>query len=356
MRYALQHRLFGKAVGLLILGLSAASADAATTSTVVYDSIPAVVPGNVPSEAFEATQTVEFGDKVRLGAGGRTLDKVRVIMSSWGCEGGDWTGTSGTCLTTPGSTFTHPLTLNIYSVVGGGPGLLLATKTVTPAIPYRPSAFGPPCTGEAWSPDLGATCFNGFATPVEWDFSGGPVVNLPSQVIWTVAFNTSHYGSPALGELACFTEPGGCGYDSLNVGAKTFVGSPSVGADLDPDGVVANSTWSGAYCDGGVGGLGTLREDTAPTCWTANRPLAAITTLETSNTVVVKPNANLGWGFLADGTVAVTTNNATGSIVTGPGGLSGLLDGSVLYNTNSGPGGKPQLYAPRPSPVPASPT
>jgi hypothetical protein len=348
MRYARQHRSIGKALGLLVLGLSAATADAATTSTVVYDSVPTVLPGNVISEAFEATSTVEFGDKVRLGAGGRKLDKVKVIFSSWGCEGGDWTGTSGSCVTTPSSSFTHPLTLNIYSVaVGGGPGPLLATKTVTPAIPYRPSAFGPPCLGERWSPDAGATCFNGFATPVEWDFSGGPVVNLPSNVIWTVAFNTSHYGSPALGELACFTEPGGCGYDSLNVGAETFVGSPFVGADLDPDGVIANSSWGGAYCDGGVGGTGTLREDTAPTCWTPYRPLAEITTIETSNTVVVTPSATSGWGFIANGDVAVTSNNATANIATGPGAQpGGLLPGSVLYSTESGPGGKPQLFAP----------
>ena len=182
---------------------------------------------------------------------------------------------------------------------------------------------------------------------MEWDFSGGPGVDLPSQIIWTVAYNTSHYGSPPIGELAaCYTEDGGCGYDSLNVGVKTFAGSPFVGADLDPDGVIAKSTWGGAYCDSGVGGLGTLREDTGPACWTDLRPLAEITTIETSTTVVVAPSATFGWGFLADGTVAVTTNNATGSIKTGPGGQVGLLGGSVLYNTNSSPGGKPQLFAP----------
>ncbi|MCJ7797164.1 MAG: hypothetical protein MUQ56_10430, partial [Thermoleophilia bacterium] len=117
-------------------------------------------------------------------------------------------------------------------------------------------------------------------------------------------------------------------------------------ADLDPDGVIANSTLGGAYCDGGVGGLGTLRVDTGPTCRTLNRPLAEIETVETSTTVVVAPSATSGWGFLANGDVAVTTNNATGSIIAGPGGQVGLLGGSVLYNTNSGPGGKPQLSAP----------
>ena len=64
-------------------------------------------------------------------------------------------------------------------------------------------------------------------------------------------------------------------------------------------------------------------------------------------TVEVKPNATSGWGILPSGAVAVTTNNATGVIVSGPGSHSGgLLPGSVEYRTNSSPGGKPQLYAP----------
>lgn len=68
---------------------------------------------------------------------------------------------------------------------------------------------------------------------------------------------------------------------------------------------------------------------------------------QAATTVVVKPNATSGWGILPSGAVAVTTNNATGAIVAGPGGQpGGLQPGSVEYQTKSSPGGKPQLYAP----------
>ena len=82
--------------------------------TAVYDAIGPTVPGNVPSQAFQATQTAEFGDLVGLGTGPRKLRSVTVEMSSWGCESGTWN--LGTCATTPGATFTHPLTLKLYAV------------------------------------------------------------------------------------------------------------------------------------------------------------------------------------------------------------------------------------------------
>lgn len=66
-----------------------------------------------------------------------------------------------------------------------------------------------------------------------------------------------------------------------------------------------------------------------------------------AGTVVVMPSATNGWSIFPTGDVAVTTNNAIGKIVVGPGGQpGGLLPGSVEYRTNSLPGGKPQLYAP----------
>ncbi len=320
--------------------------------TVVYDATPAVVPGNVPSLGYEATSTREFGDLVRLGAGGRRLDRVTVTMSSWGCEGGDWTGTSGTCLTTSGATFSHPLTIKVYAVApGGGPGVLLASKTTTFVIPYRPSSDPINCPGTPtqWYDATNLTCYNGLATPVTWDFSADPPVIVPSKVIWTVAYDTSDYGVTPLRPAPCNTEDGGCGYDSLNVGAQTFPGAAFVGQDLDPDGAFLDSLWAGAYCDSGAGGTGVLRLDTGPPspCWTGYTPLAEIRTVEIGSTVVVTPSANAGWGFIANGDVAVTTNNARANIVAGPGGQpGGLLAGSVYYDTNNTPGGKPQLYAP----------
>lgn len=244
-------------------------------ASTLYDAIAPVLPGNVPSLGYEATSTSEFGDLVRLEYVGRKLGKVTVVMSSWGCESGAWTGS---CLTTPGATFDHPLTLNVYAVSGGQPGALLASKTETFSIPYRPSAdpVNCPLAPTKWFNVGDSTCNNGFAVNVEWDFSSQGIV-LPQDVIWTVAYDTTHHGANPIGTgAACYSGPGGCGYDSLNVGAESFPGSPFAGTDLDPDGAVLDSTWAGAYCDGGAGGTGTLRADTSAGCWTDYRPLARI--------------------------------------------------------------------------------
>ena len=84
-----------------------------------YDSIPTPLPGNVVSMAFEATSTSEFGDIIQFASGPSVLlQSVDVVMSSWGCETGHWY--SGDCLTTPSSTFSHPITLKVYTV-GGTP-------------------------------------------------------------------------------------------------------------------------------------------------------------------------------------------------------------------------------------------
>ena len=79
-----------------------------------------------------------------------------------------------------------------------------------------------------------------------------PSVTLPDEVIWTVQYDTNHYGpnptrvaSPA---------------DSLNVGAKTFGGAAFVGTDL-----VRGSDLRRLDLPDGSG-------------WTGYRPLGAITT------------------------------------------------------------------------------
>ena len=277
----------------------------------VYDSIGAVVPDNVVSLGFEATSTSEFGDLVQLAPGARRLDSVEVLLSSWGCENGSWN--IGDCTTTPGATFSHPITLNIYQStpgVGTGVGALVATVTETFDIPYRPSAAGlPTCADGRWS--NGTTCFNGLATPVTFEFPSTPVV--PTNLIWTVAYNTTHHGYSPIGELApCYTEAGGCGYDALNVGAETLTPAPAAGIDLDSDSLVWNTTFAGFYTDGGAGGVGIVRFDTN---WSGLRPTARITTVavaEVETTEVVKIT-DATWGFLAEGTAG-----STGSYVAGP--------------------------------------
>ena len=84
-------------------------------------------------------------------------------------------------------------------------------------------------------------------------------VALPANVIWTVEYNTSHYGPAPIGQnTACYGTSGGCGYDSLNIGLNSFPGAPFSGTDVNEDQVFINGTF-----DSG---------------WTGLRPLGAIAT------------------------------------------------------------------------------
>ncbi|MFL5737516.1 MAG: fibronectin type III domain-containing protein [Actinomycetota bacterium] len=262
-------------VGIGNLGATPASASPPSdnVSTVAFNSIPSTVPGNIPSDGFEATSASELGDYATF-ANDRPsshLGTVDVLMSSWGCESGNWF--SGDCVTTAGATFSEDVTFTIYENNGGGVGPQIAQETKSFDIPYRPSADAVNCTGDdagKWYSATDNQCYNGFATPITFDFSNQDI-SLPSSVIYGVAYNTTHYGDSPIGESAdCYTSSGGCGYDSLNVGVSST--TPTVGTDDDPDGVFQNSSWGGAYCDGGTGGTGSFRLDTSPGCWMGFNP------------------------------------------------------------------------------------
>ena len=133
---------------LVVMTASPASADARESdghsADRGYNAIPDKVHGNVPSVAFEATATNEFGDEVGLGGKARTLDSMSVVMSSWGCsESGAWHTTD--CVTDHKAMFDVPLTLTIYADIDSIRGDVLATRTKTVAVQYRPSA-SPKCT------------------------------------------------------------------------------------------------------------------------------------------------------------------------------------------------------------------
>lgn len=238
----------------------------------VYNSIPSPLPGNVISLGFQATQASEFGDRVQFSAGsGRSLLKAEQIMSSWGCETGYWN--SNNCVTTPGATFSHAITLNIYNVgTGGAVGNLIDTVTQTFAIPYRPSTDPVNCTGGRWFD--GTNCYSGYAFPITFNLSG---LTVPDQVIYGIAYNTSGYGAAPMGySNPCNATSAGCGYDSLNVGLDGTT-PPSVGVNPDPDDAYWNTQTAGWYCDGGAGGVGRFRRDGGAGCWTGYQPSVKFT-------------------------------------------------------------------------------
>jgi len=151
-------------------------------------------------------------------------------MSIWACE----TGGEDTCVTTSGATWNQDLTLNIYSVkdVSGTPtaDAVLLTKTQTFAIPYRPSYVADgPCLPDLvnhfyrWYSAAENACYNGLAHPVTFDLPAG--VTLPDELIWSISFNTETHGYAPTGTNGP--------WNSLNVGAQTFSGQPSVGTDVE---------------------------------------------------------------------------------------------------------------------------
>jgi len=277
----------GGAAGIsaLVVSVMTLLSPVGAAPAVVYDNIPTPQPGNVSSQAFEATSTSEFGGQVQLAGTDRQNLQATVLMSSWGCQSGSWFGNN--CVTTPGATFSEPITLNVHAVGAGNTvGSLLYTTTQTFNIPYRPSA-SPSCTGAdagKWSD--GTTCYNGFATPITFNTS----TTWPNNAIVSVAYNTTHYGATPYGEsTACFGSSGGCGYDSLNVGLNY---PPTAGTVPNPSDAYLNSTWAGAYCDNGVSGTGTFRLDSG--CWSGYQPAFRITAASTSPTSADQCKNN-GW-------------------------------------------------------------
>jgi hypothetical protein len=249
----------GSAYGLLP---ALAGADA---QNIVYNNIPNPIPGNVPSVGFEADSASEFGGQFGLDGTQRSNPKVTVLMSSWACKSGTWNGSN--CITNPGSTFTQPVTLNVYNANADNTvGSLIKSDTETFSMPYRPTADdGTNCNGatagEWWN---GTSCYKGKAFTISFNLNG---VTLPDNVIMSVAYNTSDYGAHPYGDTtACHATPQGCPYDSLNVGTNP---APSVGTPLPTaNDAYWNTSYGPFYCDGGPGGTFRLDSD----CWTGYLP------------------------------------------------------------------------------------
>jgi hypothetical protein len=240
-------------------------ASGASLAPLVYNAFPPPpLPGNVSSVGFECCQVSEFGDEIRLSKTGAHLSRMLVVMSSWACETGTWDG--GDCTTTPGATFSVPITFHVYKVVAGTPdtvGAAIVNKTQTFNIPYRPTSTPAQCGGDTteWYSAMDATCYHGLAKKIRMDFPTGWV--LPKKVIVTVSYNTRTSGYSPIGVAGP--------YDSLNIGTKTLTGQPTVGQDVDPNAIVQYASGYN-YCDNGV--VNVLRVDGE--CWGGLTPLIRI--------------------------------------------------------------------------------
>jgi hypothetical protein len=259
-------------VALLIIAAMLAVAAGTASASVVYNNIPSPLPGGMNSQPFQAQQTSEFGGQVQFAGTVRARPTVTVAMSSWACQSGNWH--ENNCVSAKGSTFSEPVTLNIYAVGAGNvPGALLATVTETFQMPYRPSAnhkkcpqTGPEETGKFF---FKGECLHELAFKINF---AHVAVTLPEKAIISVAYNTSQYGPSPYGALACESEVAGCAYDALNVavrGSWEATPVPSVGSDPLPEDAYINSTTVGDYCSN-PGAVGTFGISQA--CWTGEQP------------------------------------------------------------------------------------
>ena len=246
-----------------VLGLTAGTATAKVSSKVLYTSTAPGV-GNIPSLGVEAYSFNQIGDEVILKRVAK-INSVAVQLSDWACQSGSWH--TNDCLTTPGATFTTPITLNIYkasstnSITGETtPGGLLLTKTKTFTIPFRPSASSH-CTGaEAgeWFKN-GQGCFNGLAHTITFTLSGLKT-KLPKDVVWGVSYNSDNSGPTPLGGSNAPEDslnvglapkvrvghqrfPGGIFWDTRIGSTPNTCGSPFVAGDFNLDNT--DACWAG---------------------------------------------------------------------------------------------------------------
>src|SRR5258706_467297 len=70
------------AVAVLLL-LACSGVAMASSPVIIYDTIPAPLPPNVPSETFQAGHVAEFGDLIQFAGTNRALTQVTLVMSDW---------------------------------------------------------------------------------------------------------------------------------------------------------------------------------------------------------------------------------------------------------------------------------
>ena len=248
----------------LSLGLSSAAITAAflvlpaiASASVVYDAVPATLAPNYPSQPFQAQQTNEFGDYIHLGGTDRQLTKVTVTMSNWALAStlGNVTFCAANVANCDATGFFWPITVNVYSShlgVTGVPDTLLATKTVTTHIPWRPEA-DPTCPGgTAWRAG-DSNCYNGYAFNAVFDLSSLNAT-LPNDIIVGFVYNTQSYGPNPTG----VDGP----YNSLNIAVPPS-DPMTTGSDDSNNEVFWNTSTAFWYADGGLAGIGIFRKDTA---------------------------------------------------------------------------------------------
>lgn len=248
-----------------------------SAQTVVFDSISNPVPPNVPSQGFQCCATSEFGDQIQLAGAPRVGGYVTVLMSDWAKHSDYPAMNSGG--------FIHPITLNVYAdVLSARNHVPMLSVTQSFLIPWRPPT-DTTCNDDAWRSPIDHNCYHGFAFTITFDLRsagpGGTTVQLPDTLIYGVAYNTNSWGYHPLFAAGP--------YESLNVGLNAVSG-PTVGTDVNPDGVFWNTAYGPFYADGGAAGINVFRQDTN---WTGYVPAVRFQTYAFATTAEACKNG--GW-------------------------------------------------------------
>ena len=182
-------------IGVAASAIAAGAAGAAEVTEVVYKNIPGPLPAAVPSYSFESDGFAQLGGAVEFAGTARRHASVRVGMSTYACESGVYTG-SPECVTAKGGHFEYPITLDVNAVGSqNSVGALIASVTKTFKLPYRPSQNNTKCTGAkagAWYSGLAKQCYNSKFFRITFPLGK---TTLPNEVILSVAYNTSDFGS-----------------------------------------------------------------------------------------------------------------------------------------------------------------
>ena len=282
------------ALSLVTIGVvGSPPAGASAPGTVLYDSTTSPLPSNQPSIGVEAYQYAQLGAEVTTVASPDPLSTVTVTMSSWTC--GNYATGSSPCTTTPGTSYTTPVTLNLYRVGPGSTlGGLLATVTQTFAIPFRPSSDPVHCgTGTGWWD--GTACKNGLDTDITFDLSSLGVV-LPATFVYGLSYNSETEGPAPTGQT---NDP----RNSLNVALAVDPTQVSVGSSTVPGtAFIDMKSGSALRCDAvGTEGIGVFASVDA-TCWGPPDYVPAVRFTATSPTPPTPPVPAPGyWEVASDG-------------------------------------------------------
>ena len=264
-------------IGLLI-GAAATAMASTAQADVIYNSIPSSLPTNLPSLGYEATSTSQFGDEIQFAGHARNLTQVGITLSDWALYSsyGDQNTAS---FTSSAAGWSTPLTLNIYNVGAGDTvGSLIASQTINPTILWRPAADTACGSGFLGSD---GQCYNGLAQNVTFDFTGTVV---PDKIVYGLVFNTQNYGP---------TPTGASGpYNSLNFALNDTSG-PSVGTDVNPDGVFWNTSYGPFLANPANGNQ--FAQDTN---WAPYVPAAQFTAVPEPSSLALFGAALLALGFL----------------------------------------------------------